>query len=88
VREDFLDWDEIGVGKNLMSLGIFGVVCWIVLLLTESGIFHQLQGRCRKTIERRRSLVENNNTGEDPDVHRERERIQRNDTNGDNLVMR
>jgi hypothetical protein len=91
-KDDYLDWDEVGIAKNLTYLFVFGVVFWILLLLTESGVIQSLVGRFRQKIEQSGRSIENNNSGEDPDVHQERERIRNGNLDvlcsTDNLVIR
>lgn len=100
VKPNYLDWEELGIGKNLVYLVVFGLTCWILLLIIDSGLFSSTFARFKKKIEHigfksksQNGSEESKSFGnEDEDVKNERRRIENTNMEQlsvtDNLIIR
>ncbi|OXA58526.1 ATP-binding cassette sub-family A member 3 [Folsomia candida] len=93
LKPDYLDWEELGIGRNLVYLTVFGIICWTILLVIDSGILSNTFGKFKRKVEHigvKRSVPMIGK--EDEDVKNERIRIDNSNleflSSTDNLIIR
>ncbi|CAL8113628.1 unnamed protein product [Orchesella dallaii] len=83
MRSNYLDWQEVGIGKNIVYMLLVGAFAVVLLILVESNILGSL-GWCFKNV---RKHVSSNVCNEDEDVSLERKRVER-EGHSDILVIK
>ncbi|CAG7727898.1 unnamed protein product, partial [Allacma fusca] len=56
-QDSYFSWPELGIGKQLTSLFIFGLVCIILLTMSECGVHRKLGTQIRKHKSSGRSVL-------------------------------
>ncbi|CAG7819982.1 unnamed protein product, partial [Allacma fusca] len=55
-QDSYFSWHELGIGKQLTSLFIFGLICIFLLAMSESGVIRKMRIKIEKYKSSRRSV--------------------------------
>ncbi|ODM97870.1 ATP-binding cassette sub-family A member 3 [Orchesella cincta] len=84
MRSNYLDWQEVGIGKNIVYMLCVGVFAIVMLILVESKIFDGVRWGFKNLRSNEKASILND---EDDDVRLERERVEK-EGHSDILVIK
>ena len=87
-QENYLSWDNPGIGRYLVFLALEGIVFYSLLLLIEYGVFNRLTGIFRRSFSTVGLRSEESLVAEDDDVLEEKRRVMSSENMDDVLAIK
>ena len=93
-QENYLSWDNPGIGRYLIFLALEGIVFYTLVLLIEYRVFSTCSDACSRFFTRMRSYaakvitIEDSTLADDDDVLAEKERVMKSGDKDDVLVIK
>ena len=87
-QENYLSWDNPGIGRYLVFLALEGIVFYSLVLLIEYGVFNRLTGIFRRSFSTVGLRSEESLVAEDDDVLEEKRRVMSSENMDDVLAIK
>ena len=87
-QENYLSWDNPGIGRYLVFLALEGIVFYSLVLLIEYGVFNRLTGILRRSSSTVGLRSEESSVAEDDDVLEEKRRVMSSENMDDVLAIK
>ena len=87
-QENYLSWDNPGIGRYLVFLALEGIVFYSLVLLIEYGVFNRLTGILRRSSSTVGLRSEESLVAEDDDVLEEKRRVMSSENMDDVLAIK
>ena len=87
-QENYLSWDNPGIGRYLVFLALEGIVFYSLVLLIEYGVFNRLTGILRRSFSTVGLRSEESSVAEDDDVLEEKRRVMSSENMDDVLAIK
>ncbi|CAH3162242.1 unnamed protein product [Porites evermanni] len=87
-QENYLSWDNPGIGRFLVFLALEGIVFYALVLLTEYGVFNRLTGIFRCSFSTVGLRSEESSVSDDDDVLEEKRRVMSSENMDDVLAIK
>ena len=87
-QENYLSWDNPGIGRYLVFLALEGIVFYSLVLLIEYGVFNRLTGIFRRSFSTVGLRSEESSVADDDDVLEEKRRVMSSENMDDVLAIK
>ena len=87
-QENYLSWDNPGIGRYLVFLALEGIVFYALVLLIEYGVFNRLTGIFRCSFSTVGLRSEESSVADDDDVLEEKRRVMSSENMDDVLAIK
>ena len=87
-QENYLSWDNPGIGRYLVFLALEGIVFYSLVLLIEYGVFNRLTGIFRRSFSTVGPRSEESLVADDDDVLEEKRRVMSSENMDDVLAIK
>ena len=88
LQENYLSWDNPGIGRYLVFLALEGIVFYSLLLLIEYGVFNRLTGIFRRSFSTVGLRSDESSVADDDDVLEEKRRVMSSENMDDVLAIK
>ena len=88
LQENYLSWDNPGIGRYLVFLALEGIVFYSLVLLIEYGVFNRFTGIFRRSFSTVGQRSEESLVADDDDVLEEKRRVMSSENMDDVLAIK